>query len=239
MRLHLLILVAGLALAGCASTPDPIGGAPGLQVVPGDLPPPTNADITGSSVSYGIGPFDTLKIGVFGIPELSDRTVRVDANGQIEFPLIGTLNVAGLEPREVSALIESRLRGQFVRDPDVTTSLEDSALRTVVVYGQVTQPGVYPVLGRSTLLKSIATARGLSEFADSEDVVVFRTVNGQRMATLYNLHAISRGAYDDPAIYPNDTVVVGESRSRRLFDNLVGAAALIATPITILLQQTL
>ena len=68
---------------------------------------------------------------------------------------------------------------------------------------------------------------------------MFRTVNGQQLATLYNLQAISRGLYSDPAIYPNDTVVVGESRSRRMFDNLVGAAALIATPITILLQQTL
>ena len=41
------------------------------------------------------------------------------------------------------------------------------------------------------------------------------------------------------SFYPNDTIVVGESRSRRLFDQLVGAATLIATPITILLQQSL
>ena len=193
----------------------------------------------GPTVSYGVGPFDTLTIDVFGIPELSNREVRVDANGRIEFPLVGTLDVAGLQAREVSALIESRLRGQFVRDPDVTTTVDDTATRSVVVYGEVNQPGVYPIQGQSSLLKSVATARGLTDFADSQDVVVFRTVNGQQLATLYNLQAISRGLYSDPAIYPNDTVVVGESRSRRMFDNLVGAAALIATPITILLQQTL
>ena len=239
MRMKLLVGVAAIALAGCAGKPAPIGGAPGLQVVEGDLPPPTGDDVVGPTISYGVGPFDTLSIDVFGVPELSERKVKVDANGQIGFPLVGTLTVAGLEANEVSALIESRLRGQFVRDPDVTTTVEDTAARSIVVYGQVMQPGVYPVEGKSSLLKSVATARGLSEFANSEDVVVFRTVNGQRMATLYNLEAISRGMYGDPAIYPNDTVVVGESRSRRLFDNLVGAAALIATPLTVLLQTTL
>ncbi|MEL7687297.1 polysaccharide biosynthesis/export family protein [Citromicrobium bathyomarinum] len=239
MRLILLLAVAAFGLAGCAGKPQPIGGAPGLQVMQGELPPPTQADVIGPTVSYGVGPFDTLTIDVFGIPELSNREVRVDANGRIEFPLVGTLDVAGLQAREVSALIESRLRGQFVRDPDVTTTVDDTATRSVVVYGEVNQPGVYPIQGQSSLLKSVATARGLTDFADSQDVVVFRTVNGQRLATLYNLQAISRGLYSDPAIYPNDTVVVGESRSRRMFDNLVGAAALIATPITILLQQTL
>lgn len=239
MRLKLLFVAVALALPGCADNPGPIGGAPGLQVVPGDIAAPSRADVIGPEFSYGIGPFDTLNIDVFGIPELSNRTVRVDANGQIEFPLIGTVTVSGLQTTEVSALIARGLRGRFVRDPSVTTNLEDSAARSVVVYGQVTVPGVYPVEGTSSLLKSVATARGLSEFASSEDVVVFRTVNGQRMATLYNLQAISRGLYNDPTIYPNDTIVVGESRSRRLFDQVVGAAALIATPISILLQQTL
>ena len=77
--------------------PQPIGGAPGLQVIQGELPPPTQADVIGPTVSYGVGPFDTLTIDVFGIPELSNREVRVDANGRIEFPLVGTLDVAGLE----------------------------------------------------------------------------------------------------------------------------------------------
>ncbi|MEC7817668.1 MAG: polysaccharide biosynthesis/export family protein [Pseudomonadota bacterium] len=243
MKFRLLSLAALsaaiLPISGCANSPEPIGGAPGLQVVPGDLPSPTRSDVFGPTLSYGIGPFDTLKISVFGIPELSDRTVRVDANGQFEFPLVGVINASGLQLTEISSLIERELRNQYVRDPDVTTTLEEAAPRSVVVYGQVTQPGVYPVNGVSSLLKSVAAARGLSEYGNSEDVVVFRTVNGEKFATLYNLKAIGRGLYSDPAIYPNDTIVVGESRSRRLFDQLVGAATLIATPITILLQQSL
>lgn len=226
-----------LLLGGCTSTPDPIGGAPGLEVVEGQLPAPTQADVYDVGAVYPVGPFDTLKIDVFGIPELSDRTVRVDANGRIGFPLIGNIDVVGLSLSEISALIESRLRGQYVRDPQVTTNLEASESRTVTVSGQVQVPGVYPVIGRSTLIKAVATARGLAEFGNARDVVVFRTVGGQRMATLYNLEAISRGLYEDPQIYANDTIVVGDSNARRLFQDIIGAATLIATPLTILLQR--
>lgn len=237
MRLKLLLAGLPVLLSGCSNAPGPIGGAPGLQVIEGGMPAPTQNDITGPTTAFGVGPLDTLKIDVFGIPELSNRTLRVDNNGQIAFPLIGTLDVAGLSTTQISALIEGQLRGQYVRDPQVTTTVEESANRTVTVYGQVGTPGVYPVLGQSTLMKSVAQARGLTKYANSRDVVVFRTVNGQRMATLYNLGAISRGAYEDPTIYPNDVVAVGESKSRQLFDDIVGAATLIATPLTILLQN--
>ena len=124
-----------------------------------------------------------------------------------------------------------------MRDPQVTTNLEASENRTVTVYGQVQVPGVYPIVGRSNLIKAVASARGLAEFGDARDVVVFRTVGGQRMATLYNLEAISRGLYENPQIYANDTIVVGDSEARRLFQDIVGAATLIATPLTILLQK--
>ena len=225
-----------LMLGACSTTPEPIGGAPGLQVIEGTLPPPTGADIFVAGEAYAVGPFDTLKIGVFGIPELTERTVRVDANGLIAFPLVGSVEVQGLTPAQISDLIEARLRAQYVRDPRVTTNLESIENRTMTVFGQVQLPGVYPVEGKTTLIKAVAKARGLAEFANARDVVVFRTVQGQRMATLYNLDAISRGYYDDPRIYPNDTVVVGDSDSRRLFQDVVGAATLVASPLTILLQ---
>lgn len=235
MRRTCFVAALAASLVGCSSTPDPIGGS-AIQAV-GDLPPPTQSDVYGAVTPYQIGPYDELTIDVFGVPELSNRKVRVDANGQIGFPLIGMVNVAGLSPEQVSTLIEGRLSGQYVRDPEVTIALEQSANRSVTVYGQVQQPGVYPVLGTSSLLKAVASARGLQEYANSRDVVVLRTVNGQRMATLYDLRGISRGNYPDPPIYANDTVVVGESQARRLFDDIVGVATVLVTPLTILLRN--
>ncbi|MEM7702457.1 MAG: polysaccharide biosynthesis/export family protein [Pseudomonadota bacterium] len=227
---------AALTLSGCA-TPRPLGGAPGLDVRQGDLPPPTPADLYAKSDIAGIRPFDTLTIDVFGVQELSQRRVRVDANGQIAFPLVGTVEVAGLTTSQISGQIESRLKGQFVRDPQVTTNLESSENSTFTVYGQVKQPGVFPIVGEGSLLKAVATARGLAEYGDSREVVVFRTVGGERLATLYNMDAITRGAYLDPRIYPNDTIVVGDSKARRLFDDVVGVATVLVTPLTLVLTR--
>lgn len=226
--------VLSAILAACSSAPGKIGG-PEIQAV-GELPPPQPSDVFGTVTPYQIGPYDTLTIDVFGVPELSNRKMTVDANGQISFPLIGAVKVAGLNPVDVTRVIEDRLRGQFVRDPQVTISVEQSPNRSVTVYGRVQQPGVYPVVGTSSLLKAVASARGLEKYGNPRDVVVLRTVGGQRMATLYDLQAISRGVYADPVIYANDTVVVGESSARRLFDDLIGASTVLVTPLTILLR---
>jgi len=231
-----VLAIGATALSACASGPGRLGGAQGLEVIEGTLPPPTPDDLYASAEFGGIGPFDKLKIDVFGVDELSNRLVRVDANGTIGFPLVGTLEVAGMTTSEISRLLEERLEG-YVRDPSVTTNLESSETRTFTVYGEVKQPGVFPVIGEASLIQAVATARGLAEYGNSRDVIVFRTVAGKRMATLYNLDAISRGAYDDPRIYPNDTVVVGDDRARRLFDDVVGVATILATPLTLVLTR--
>ncbi|MBN9927011.1 polysaccharide export protein, partial [Listeria monocytogenes] len=77
-----------------------------------------------------------------------------------------------------------------------------------------------PVTNQMTLVRAIASAKGLTEFAKIDDVVILRTVNGNKMAGLYNLSAIRRGGYDDPPIYANDVIVVGDSSQRRLFRDL-------------------
>lgn len=237
IRNSAILALCAAALSACATAPERIGGAPGLKVIEGDLPPPMASDLYASAEFGGIRPFDTLMIDVFGIPELSNRRVRVDANGEIGFPLIGNVDVSGLTTAEISQKIAGRLKGNYVREPQVTTNLVSSENRTFTVYGEVTQPGVFPVVGEATLIEAVATARGLAEYGNARDVIVFRTVGGQRMATLYNLDAISRGAYDDPRIYPNDTIVVGDSDARRLFDDVVGAATILVTPLTILLNR--
>ncbi|MDJ0978422.1 MAG: polysaccharide biosynthesis/export family protein [Erythrobacter sp.] len=228
--------LSALTLSACASTSQ-IGGAPGLEVRQGDLPPPTAADLYATADFVGVRPFDILIVDVFGVAELSQRKVRVDASGEIAFPLVGNMQVAGMTTSQISAMLQEKLKGEFVREPYVTTNLESSENSTFTVYGQVRQPGVFPIVGEGTLLKAVATARGLAEYGNSKEVVVFRTVGGEKLATLYNLEAISRGAYNDPRIYPNDTIVVGDSKARRLFDDVVGVATILVTPLTLVLTQ--
>lgn len=224
------------ALAGCGGNPPPVGGAADLQVV-GQLPSPGDADLYGARSPYNVAPYDTLTIDVFGVPDLRERAVIVDAGGRISYPLIGTLDVLGKTPGEIAAMIEGQLRGQFIRNPQVTVNVKEAFARTVTVTGQVRDPGIFPVVGDMTLIDSVAKAKGLTEYAKDNDVVVFRTVGGQKMATLYNLKAIQRGMYPDPQIYPNDRIVVGESNARRIFDQVIAAATLVTTPVTVLLNK--
>ena len=69
-----------------------------------------------------------------------------------------------------------------------------------------------------------------------DDVVILRTVQGRKMAGLYNIGAIRLGKYDDPPIYANDVVVVGDSPQRRLFRDFVSLSPLLAAPLIAVLQ---
>ena len=89
--------------------------------------------------------------------------------------------------------------------------------RTFAVEGAVREPGLYPIVGKMTLLEAIATARGLGTVANLDNVVIFRTVNKQKMGALFSLKEIRAGRLADPQVYASDIVVVGESATRRFF----------------------
>ena len=231
----LIVLAAPLALAACAG-PRTFAEDPSIQMVSSALPPPSRTDLLAEEREYYIGPFDKLKIDVFGIPALAQREVQLDASGRISFPLIGSVQAAGLTPSELAVEIEQRLRGQYIRDPQVTVNLEETTSQVVTVDGQVAKPGLYPVMGRMTLLRAVANAGSTGEFASLEDVVIQRTVQGQRYIALYNLQAIRQGNYQDPEVYANDVIVVGDSPGRRLFRDIISASGLITAPIVAILR---
>jgi polysaccharide export outer membrane protein len=203
----------------------------------GALPPPDRSDLFEQNRPYLIGPFDKLVIDVFGIEELSKKEVQTDAGGRISFPLAGIIEAAGKTPAELEQVLAERLRGRFVRDPQVTVNLKETVSQVITVDGQVKEPGLYPVIGRMTLMRAVATAKGVAEFAKLDDVVVFRTVKGQRMAALYNLKAIRRGGYEDPEVFANDVVVVGDSQARKLFKDILQVAPAVLTPVILILQK--
>lgn len=212
--------------------------APGSHLVvtnDRDLPAPSGADVAGSAREYRIAPFDQLKINVFGVDELN-QTIRADSGGNISLPLAGTIKSAGLTLDEFSRQLRARL-AQYIRTPQVSVNLEETTSQSVTVYGQVQQPGQFPIMGKMTLLRAVALARGATDVANLQEVVVFRTVGARDMAALYNLEAIRRGTYPDPDIYANDVIAVGDSASRRLFRDVLQASPLLVTPIVVLLQR--
>lgn len=234
----LLILVSSLALASCVKNV-PLGGdgTGAVKVAAGELPAPTSADMMDQNRPYLIGPFDKLTIDVFGIEELALKEVQADASGRISFPLAGTVEAGGKTPHDVENIIEARLRGKYIRQPQVTVNLKEAISQRVAVDGEVKEPGLYPVMGKMSLMRAVATAKGINENAKLDDVVVFRTVNGQKMAALYNLKAIRRGVYEDPEIFANDVIVVGNSPGRQIFRDLLQVVPVLSYVAVAILQK--
>lgn len=228
--------IAAVALiSGCSN--EKLIGRPGLNVVsPDALPSSTREDLMVPARPYIIGPSDKLSVIVFGVPELS-LEVTVDLGGRISLPLTGTIQASGKTVDELAVLVADGLRGTYVRDPRVTVNITDAVNQTVTVDGQVAVPGVYPVVGRMTLLKAIARAQGMTEYAQEAYVVVFRRAEGKDFATLYDVRAIRQGMYSDPDIYSNDLIVVGGSTGRRFFKDAISAGAIITAPLVAFLQR--
>lgn len=233
-----VIVLLALIVTSCAGTSGKLGGDPSIKVIGGtSLPVPDRSDILGGDRPYLIGPFDKLVIDVFGIEELSKKEFQTDASGRISFPLAGVVEAAGKTPAELERLLEDRLSGSYVRNPQVSVNLKETVSQVITVDGEVKEPGLYPVIGRMTLMRAIATAKGATEFAKLHDVVIFRTAKGQQYAALYDLKAIRRGAYEDPEVFANDVVVVGDSTARRLFKDALQVVPLLTTPLIIALQR--
>lgn len=236
MRTFFMALLAAATLAGCGRTPPPQSSA-SLTVVPDSkgLPPPGRGDLTAADRPALIGPLDTIQVDVFNVEDLS-REMQVDASGRIALPLAGTVDARGKTAEELARAIEEALRRHYVRNPNVTVNIKNSVSQVVTVDGQVIEPGLYPVTNQMTLMRVIASAKGLSEYARQEDVVILRTVNDRKMAGLYNIAAIRQGAYDDPPVYANDVVIVGDSPQRRLFRDFVSLSPILAAPLIAVLQ---
>lgn len=227
---NVLFMMSAVLLTGCA-TDRTIGLSPDVEVTNLEaLPPPREG------VSYVLGPQEKLEINVVGAESLSG-TYLTDIDGQLAFPLIGSIPLDGKTPTEASKMIADRLRGRYVRDPQVRVIPEEFPVPTVSVGGQVRKPGSYPAIGKQTLLKVVNLAEGLTEFAKQDDVVVLRTVDGQRYIGVYNIRAIQRGNYSDPEVYANDIVIVGDSPERRRLNILLQVLPPIVTTALILVAQ--
>jgi polysaccharide export outer membrane protein len=230
---------AALVLLGACAEESRLGEDPHKKLVVSQmksLPPPSGADLVAATTAYRIGPLDKLSIAVFGAENLSGK-FQTDAAGRLSMPLIGEVDASGKTPSELATIIAGKLRERFMRDPQVTVNLEETTSQVFTVDGQVTQPGSYAVLGNMTLVRAVATAKGLTDYARTNDVVVFRTVDGKRLAALYNIDAIRRGLYPDPNIYANDVIIVGDSTQRRMFQQFLQVTPLLSTPVILLLEK--
>jgi len=218
MRLLTIGLIA-LVTAGCASTPQIGAGLSTGAAAYGVIPAASKG--TATLDDYRLGPLDTIDVAVFQEPDLSVKALQVDASGQIALPLVGSVKAQGMTASELSQELERKLGQKYLRNPQVTVTVASSVSQKVSVQGEVAEPGVYQLTGPTTLLDVISLAKGETEVATLNQIVVFRTVNGERMGAVFDVASIRRGESPDPVIHGNDLVVVGYSAAKRFWKNFV------------------
>ncbi len=207
----LIVVMLALALSGCGRTAE-MANIP--YATAGFGPPqPEPAEVARGEAR--IAPYDKLEIKVFQVEDLSGQ-FQVNSAGQILYPLIGSVAVSGKTPAELAQSITTQLGAKYLRSPKVQVNIVEAAAaeRTVTIDGAVKDPGAYPVKGTTTLMRAVALAKGLGDGANPKRVVVFRTIDGQRLAGGFDLTAIRRAQVEDPIIYPNDIVIVDGKDTR-------------------------
>ena len=148
--------LVGLLLAGCYTDFGPVASEPD------PIPPPA----VGSFLQLG----DRVTVTVYGETDLTG-VYDVNANGNLDLPLIGSVKAVGRTPTELKRIIADRYkRGKFLDDPKVTVAVVQ--YRPVYIFGEVAHPGPIPYFSGLNLLTAVTTAGGLTYRGDKSTVLI-------------------------------------------------------------------
>jgi polysaccharide export outer membrane protein len=189
--------------------------------------PDAPAVAAGPDVEYRIGPLDQLTVTVYRVPDLSGD-FQVDTQGKFSMPLVGDVTAVGKTASGLAGEIKQKLGDKYMNNPEVQVSIKSASSEKITVDGSVTQPGVYPIQGRTSLIQAVALAKGVTTDANPRRVVIFRQINGQREAASFDLKAIRRGEEPDAEIFGDDIIVVDGSESKSTFKDVIQTVPLLA-----------
>lgn len=120
---------------------------------------------------YVVGPNDVLTISVYNQPQLTGKFV-VEADGTFAYPLLGRVAAGGLSIRAVEDKVRQGLAGGFLKDPQITVTVDQYRSQQIFVMGEVKQPGPLQFTGSMTLIEALARAGSVTERAGAEAVIV-------------------------------------------------------------------
>jgi polysaccharide export outer membrane protein len=157
---------------------------------------------------FVIGAEDVIGVLFWRDQDMSgDVTVRPD--GMITLPLVGDIRAAGLRTDQLKAEVE-QAAGKFITEPNVTILVRQINSRKVYITGEVSKPGAYPMTADRSVMQIIAMAGGLTEYADSNNIMILRTENGKQRSYKFHYKDVLRGKAlpQNIQLQPGDTVVV-------------------------------
>lgn len=124
----------------------------------------TQGDPLSSGRPYVLAPGDQIVLQAVNADEVSGKTFRIETDGSVDFPLLGTLHPAGLTVEQFELKLREEL-AKYVRDPQVTVSVTQFRSEIVTFSGAFRSPGAYSLQGRHTLTEMLAVAGGIAENA--------------------------------------------------------------------------
>lgn len=187
-------------------------------------------DVVGIHVST-LDPEASLPFNLFkGAEEGGIRPEQVDyiidKEGNIDFPVLGSLKIDGLSPSEVKVLLKERL-GDYLKNPIINIRLKNF---TVTILGEVNRPGTYPVNGEQiTIFEALGLAGDLTIKGMRENIKVIRDFNGTKVYNTIDLR--SKKALESSVYYltQNDVIYVEPNQSGVTASSLDNRATIAAS----------
>ncbi len=172
-----------------------------------DADAPAAADIDDSS--YVLRPNDVIRLDVYQEADLSGA-VRILKTGEASFPLIESVEIAGLTVNAAARKIRDLYARDFLVDPNLTLTVQQYATDYISVIGSVRNAGQIPipVSGRIDLASAMATAGGLTETADPRRIQLVRESGDTRTFTH---DSIVNGSNGRTPLRAGDRIIVNES----------------------------
>lgn len=162
---------------------------------------------------------DRVRIAVYQEEDLASLT-RIDARGRVNLPLIGEIAIGGLTVIEAQAVIENAYKdGRYLRNPQVTVSVEEYAPREVSIQGQIRNAGRYtlPIESTLTVVELVTKAGGITDIGKGSAVTITRIMpDGTKKVFTVDVDSVIKGKKDtktdDSAmlLQPGDIVYVPE-----------------------------
>ena len=149
---------------------------------------------------------EVVHINVFDAPDFS-LTARVSETGDIPFPILGQLHIAGLNSSTAAQMLAKELKDRnLMVDPEVTVTV-DSSSTGITVLGEVHSPGIYPPPGKHQLSDLIALAGGLTANTGRVIEITNQRNPGKPDYLSWDPTMHNTDNFDRP-VYPGDRVLV-------------------------------
>ncbi|MFT7621203.1 MAG: protein involved in polysaccharide export with SLBB domain [Myxococcota bacterium] len=167
-------------------------------------------DTSEARKTASLGPADVFEVRVHAHKDLSGD-FRVSADGTIDFPLVGRVEVAGERANEIADRIRIALANGYLLNPSVTVYVKQFNSKRVFVLGQVKKPGMFSFTDGLSIVQAIAIAGGFTGMASKNYAIVRRKEANGELRIPVPVEKIMTERSEDFPLQPGDVVFVPET----------------------------